>query len=290
MDKEGLLLSIVIPTRNKAPRLHLTLSSLVVQDPGEDWEIIIVNDGSTDHTEQVILAMAPWLPLHTIEGPGNGRAAARNCGARAAAGDILLFLDDDILACPLLVYEHLRRQRYQPALVHGKLRELIGAAKLADPSTGGPGFPRLDVSVIRTDGFSAAGCRLTANALEKAVEMMYEEREAMVTPWLIGVGANLSIHRSLWEAHGGFNEAFGMGWGCEDLEFSFRLHQKNVRLDFAPEAMGVHLTHHNPTRWSDHDKNLLLFRKLHPFPEIDMLVYLLSPDGSPDSYFRALGR
>src|SRR5262249_39235342 len=88
--------SIVIPTRNKAPRLRLPLACLAEQRVGA-FEVVLVDDGSVDGTVEVIADYRDRLPLRVVSGPGAGRAAARNTGAAHARADYLVFLDDDIL-------------------------------------------------------------------------------------------------------------------------------------------------------------------------------------------------
>jgi GT2 family glycosyltransferase len=281
------VISVVIPTRNKASRLHLTLSCLASQWVEDDWEVIVVNDGSTDETGTVLNSMQGIVPLRRINGPQGGRAAARNTGAAVAKGDVLLFLDDDVLTQPSFVDTHNRHHKRIPGLAHGKLRELIGAAKVTDPRLGGPGFPPLSPEMICRQGFSLKGLRVSTNALERAIERMYEQNGPKPVPWLVSVGANLSVSMNVWHSVCGFDETFGTGWGCEDLEFGFRARQMGVALSFLPDAMGIHLTHHNPARWTEHHSNLQHFMALHPLPEVDALALLLSPEGSIDEYFIA---
>lgn len=283
------LVTVIIPTRNKAPRLHLTLACLSAQQVDREWEVVVVNDGSTDATESVIKAMKSDLPLRSIDGPQRGRGAARNAGVAAAVGDVLIFLDDDVLTSPSFVQTHADHQRQAPGLAHGKLRELIGAAKVHDPQHGGPGFPPLHPDRICREGLFPDGMRVSPNALERAIERLYATTAPAIVPWLASVGANLSSSRDAWEVLGGFDESFGTSWGCEDLEFGFRAHQKGVPLAFLPEAFGIHMTHHNPDRWAEHQVNLQRFRELHPVPDVDRLALLLSFDGSAEEYLSAQG-
>ena len=80
--------SVVIRSRDEADRLRLTLTSLARQTVPA--EVVVVNDGSIDHTATVLEEAAGWMPLTVIqhEAP-RGRSEASNAGARAASGDIL---------------------------------------------------------------------------------------------------------------------------------------------------------------------------------------------------------
>ncbi len=61
------------------------------------WEILVVNNGSTDDTESVLYRFARQLPLRKVDEPELGLSRARNAGAFAARGDIVIFTDDDVL-------------------------------------------------------------------------------------------------------------------------------------------------------------------------------------------------
>lgn len=94
-------LSIIIPAYNAETYIESCLVSCSTQDlETSDYEILVVNDGSTDNTEQKVSAMAKMVPnirLKFQENKGNG--AARNTGVSFAKGDYILFLDaDDYLA------------------------------------------------------------------------------------------------------------------------------------------------------------------------------------------------
>jgi glycosyltransferase involved in cell wall biosynthesis len=106
-----MILSVVIPTLDKQALLERTLTALRAQDPGTaDWQIVVVNDGSTDGTADYLAALVRNEPRLEVVSPARnvGRAAARNLGWRRADGRWVLFLDDDILAPPGLLAAHLK--------------------------------------------------------------------------------------------------------------------------------------------------------------------------------------
>jgi glycosyltransferase involved in cell wall biosynthesis len=94
-----LLVSIVLPTRNRADHLQRALESVAAQ-VYERWEVIVADDGSTDHTRDVLGA---WTDprVKVVTSAGSGAPAARNTALTAATGDVVVYLDDDNTLDPL---------------------------------------------------------------------------------------------------------------------------------------------------------------------------------------------
>jgi glycosyltransferase involved in cell wall biosynthesis len=278
-------ISVIIPTRDKAPRLRLTLACLAEQRDAPPTEVVLVDDGSKDNTAQV--ASAAGLPLRVVTGSGAGRATARNLGAARSRAPYLVFLDDDILVSPRFVAAHHAAARGD-RFVHGRLRELVGADRLI------AGLDGVSPAVIRARrqeviaGTAGPLYRRFSNALERAVEGMADGSLPDVAPWLGCVGANVGMPRSAWQATGGFDERFGTRWGCEDLELGLRLHRAGIERHLAADALGIHLTHKRPDRWEQHAQNLELFARLHPIPAVTELPELLAQRGDPRRYVTAV--
>lgn len=87
-------ISAIICTHNRAPYLGAAIDSLLHQD-FDDYEIIVVDNASTDRTREIVDARQPHPRLRYIYEAHLGLSVARNTGARAAHGDILAYLDDD---------------------------------------------------------------------------------------------------------------------------------------------------------------------------------------------------
>lgn len=96
-------ISAVICTRNRLPYLRKALDSLNVQTLSRSqYEIVVVDNGSSDATAAYVLAQArEWPGLQYVSEPRVGLSAARNTGCRASSGRYLAFLDDDGIATPL---------------------------------------------------------------------------------------------------------------------------------------------------------------------------------------------
>jgi glycosyltransferase involved in cell wall biosynthesis len=102
--------SIVIPAFNESARIPATLKSVIacIREKGWDAEVIVVNDGSTDSTAQLVLDIAREAPeLRLLENPGNrGKGYAVRNGILHALGDIVMFTDSD-LSAPIVEAERL---------------------------------------------------------------------------------------------------------------------------------------------------------------------------------------
>ena len=104
-------LSIIVPTNQRRELVSEAVLALGEIHYAGQMEIIVVVDGSTDGTAAALRQVRCSRSLRVIEQQNLGAAAARNRGAAAATGDILLFLDDDMIADPGLAEEHVRLHR-----------------------------------------------------------------------------------------------------------------------------------------------------------------------------------
>lgn len=96
------MISVIVPTRNRAALLASALASVVKQDIAPDgFEVLVIDNGSTDDTQHVIARYKSQLDnLETIYAPEPGLHTGRHAGMSAAKGDVLVFADDDIEALP----------------------------------------------------------------------------------------------------------------------------------------------------------------------------------------------
>ena len=91
------VVSVVVPTRDRAGYLDVTLASLADQDFAEPYEVIVVDDGSRDSTPEVVARHGARSLVHD---PPRGPNAARNEGVRVAEADLIALVDDDVFAPP----------------------------------------------------------------------------------------------------------------------------------------------------------------------------------------------
>jgi glycosyltransferase involved in cell wall biosynthesis len=117
MDVNSPLVSVVIPTYNRASFLRRAIESVLSQDyPGK--EVVVVDDASTDETEKEI---APWArdqgAVWVRHESNRGESAARNTGIRASRGAYLVFLDSDDYFLPGRLSSHVAMLDRRPDLV-----------------------------------------------------------------------------------------------------------------------------------------------------------------------------
>jgi glycosyltransferase involved in cell wall biosynthesis len=98
LTDQPLDLSVILSTHNQAALLEETLAHLAVQQVGAlQWELIVIDNGSTDRTPDLLRASAARLPLVALQEPVRGKNRAMNRALSVARGELLLFTDDDVV-------------------------------------------------------------------------------------------------------------------------------------------------------------------------------------------------
>jgi glycosyltransferase involved in cell wall biosynthesis len=196
------LVSVIVPVRNDAVVLEAQLECLETQRYEGDWEVIIVDNGSSDGSGALARSWAERLPRQTVVDTSAGRGAshARNAGAAAAHGDFLAFCDADDEVSP------------------GWLAAIAGAAR--------------DYDIV--------GGWIDRDALNPGVEREWRPWHDAKDHLPVALGfrpyvlaGNCGIWRHALERIGSWNEAYQ---ACTDVELSWRAQRAGYRLGFAPEA------------------------------------------------------
>ena len=110
-SRKTISVSVIMPTYNRASMTEAAVRSALDQTQPPD-EVIVIDDGSTDHTPEVLAAFGP--PVRVIRQNNRGRSAARNVGIQAATTDAVLFLDSDDLLLPHCIEQYARTLEEQP--------------------------------------------------------------------------------------------------------------------------------------------------------------------------------
>jgi len=217
-----LRVSVVIPTYNGSHHLARLLKCFRESGSADIIEIFICDDGSTEDLFKAVLHQYPDLPIVHLrqERSGECAAKARNMGIMASRGDVILFLDQDVVFSQGFLESHLHRHRQtkRAQLVFGFRQRLPIASESY-------------VSAHLQVGFADDHRRgvLGANA---------ERMSECETPWYYVYSCNCSISTSLGRFL--FDESF-VGWGNEDLEYAYRLGRSGFELVCAPEASVIHI-------------------------------------------------
>ena len=217
------MISVVVPTFRRPAVLQRTLAALLAVEEGSGpFEVIVVDDGSGDETPRVVEATAD-ARLRFFTQPNRGVAAARNLGVRHAAGDLIVFIDDDIVVPPSFLRAHLETHRRFPgALINGRwdfepeLHEALQSTAF--------GRFRLEVEDWVKDGIGM-----------RPLDDGFLEPEAVTA-------CNLSLSREAFDRVGGFSEDFPFA-GAEDQEFSVRARRAGLRFVFDPRLRVWHNDH-----------------------------------------------
>ena len=211
-------LTVIIPTKNRAAKLAATLECLCRQAlDAQHFEIVVVDNGSSDQTEEALGKFVNRFPFwKVVREPTPGAAAARNRGFEVSSGEIILFLDDDILADPWLLEEHLKFHDQFAGVA------VLGTIRYQWDTQNGKISPLVQLFIEHPEFLQS-----------------FDFRDPTNVPFLHFYTGNLSIPRSLFARVGGFDESFSF-YGFEDIDFGYRLTQLGHRIVHNPRASAVH--------------------------------------------------
>jgi glycosyltransferase involved in cell wall biosynthesis len=211
------LISIIVCTRNRAEKLKHVLHAIQALDipAGADYEVIVVDNGSTDETAAVCAGSEASFHgrLHRIFLPNPGKSRAGNVGFASARGSIIAFLDDDVLP----------RRDWLGVVWHEfsadpDLGAISGRVELANAAD-------LPIAIRRQDE------RMEFRSLDDAFHLF--------------IGCNLAVRRTLIERSGLFDPNLGPGsrFGvAEDADFFYRAWRAGGKLVYVP-SLFVHHDH-----------------------------------------------
>ena len=243
--------SVVIPTYNRKPILEKCLKALEHQvfDQSQiaGYEVVVVDDGSTDETVEWLDSTAEFSHVRLFEQDHKGAAAARNLGVEKATGDTIIFIDSDLVVTEVFLQSHAEKLlEGARSLGHDRLftyGRVINTCNFDDPTS--EPFKVTDYS----QAFFATG------------------NVAIARTWLIQAGL--------------FDTQFQL-YGWEDLELGVRLKNLGLQLIKCPDAVGYHW--HPPFSLSQIPKLIdqeiqrgkmgVLFYQKHPTWNVRLMIQM----------------
>jgi cellulose synthase/poly-beta-1,6-N-acetylglucosamine synthase-like glycosyltransferase len=204
--------SVVVPTYNRHHVLGQTLQSVLAQRAADLIEVVVIDQTRSKPPEALtkLIATNPTIRYISVERPNAN--AARNRGAAEAKGDLLIYIDDDVLLPPGFIDAHVNRL-------------------LSDPSIGaltGPTVKSL-ASPVRMEDFRQ----------EFEIDTWSAKDQFGYTSWF--PGCNFSIRRAALDEAGGFDETFGRFSYCDDVDIAVRVREAGYRIAFDNRAWLAHL-------------------------------------------------
>ena len=200
------MLTVIIPAYNAENVISEQLEALKAQCYEGDWEIIVVNNGSTDNTVDIVAGYQQTMPnlklAHALGKQSKGYATNR--GVQNACGDAFVFCDADDVAAP------------------NWIKAMAEALQTHDVVAGA-----LEDRVLNQ--YSVWRPPQTENQIQKSLKKNHLD----FLPFALG--CNLAISRDAFESVGGFVEC--ENFVCEDVDLSWRLQIQGYTIHYAPEAI-----------------------------------------------------
>lgn len=221
MSNNILRVSVIIPTYNRATLVGRAINS-VLQQSYSNLEVIVVDDGSSDNTRDIVLKAFSDKRIRYFWQPNRGVSAARNKGIKEAKGDVICFLDSDDLWKPNKLEKQINFLTSHPQinLVFCDLEQRYGNRPLKTFVQSSKAFSRL-IRQYQRNGGAIVIPRLEAyKALLKALAIHVD---------------TIAIRKAEISAAGGFDTSF---LSCEDWEFILRLAERND-IGYLNEALAI---------------------------------------------------
>jgi glycosyltransferase involved in cell wall biosynthesis len=215
-------ISAIICTHNRDNYLGAAIDSLLAQDFAAEYEVVVVDNGSSDRTSEVVKQRLGNPRLKYVFEPILGLSVARNTGAKVANGEILAYLDDDAVASDRWLQILFSAYQNNP-----KLAIAGGKVTLLWPQD------------IQPPKWLSAGLAGNLGAYDLGDSIVYIDQ-----PGLTPRGLNYSIRRNFLEEIGGFDPNLGrVGKNLlsnEELQMTELALQKGWQVAYLPDALAAH--------------------------------------------------
>ena len=291
--------SIIIPSYNSMERLYYNLISLNEQNyPFDKFEVIVINNGSTDYTSEMLKHFRANYPLEVISIPKNkGISHGRNQGISKAKGRILIFHDSDMIATKDFVRGHIEAHTENNLVVCGlfwkriysyyyrsfdsnqqemlqKIWKLKPASfyKMKDKTSL---LSKKEIMENRFLNYTFDLDNLIVNSLKEKMNIYKEELTEYVFPWRFFLTNNSSVARKKVLEIGMFDEN-NQNWGFEDIDLAYRLYENDCKFKMKQDIVNVHQEHPFKYSLAQYSKSLdYMFEKYNKIENLDMLLILL---------------
>ncbi len=214
-------ISVVTPTYNRLDRLQQVVKGFEAQTyPLENFEVIIVSDGSSDGTNEYLTSLKTSINLKFILQQNRGVASARNVGVDQATGEFVLFVDDDVVPAADLIFEHMRLHEDQDDVV-------VLGPMLTPPDFDMRAWVQWEQAML----------------MKQYDDMLAGRWQPTARQFYTG---NTSLARSFLLQTGGFDPEIRR---AEDVELAYRLAELGVVFLFNMEAVGYHYAERSFSSW-----------------------------------------
>lgn len=300
----GKKVSIIIPSYNRYPLNLYSLQALANQsiDP-KKFEVIFIDDASTDKTSQLANYCPPFTFRYLRNDRNLGVARSRNKGIQHTTGEIVLFLDAEMIVGPDYINNHIKHHKKNkkavviggtvgiksytcayPDFKRGQIKDIKKLAKMNPSLSKKLGsltneisstirnlkepFPIIDEREIKDlsllDKYSLFNKYKHINTM---VTRLGDKFKKSPISWMACLG-NLSVNADFLREVGGFDEDF-TEWGCEDVELGYRLFQHGAMFIVDSEIKRYHQEHpESPMKKEEWKKNQNLFQTKHPVIDV----------------------
>ena len=273
--------SVLVPTSNRRDNLALALRSLELQRTPQTFDVVVVDDGSTDGTRELVEAqfgssrtLIRWVRTGPVP---RGLSCARNVGVRNRhpAAEVVVTVDADVVLEPGALDRLWRAARSYPdaasfGVVHWLADEARGAVHDAlDDGDLTPLRALVPAGPLARVGGTIVGAEPRPRSLFRPVE----EARPVELDSAYGLNTFCAIPVAVLESVGGWDENM-VGYGYEDIEFAARLASAGVQALYVADAVGFHVWH--PKEWRR--------AALEAERNLDYVLRRLGPEAITDAY------
>jgi glycosyltransferase involved in cell wall biosynthesis len=295
--------SVIIPSYNACERLYYNLISLNLQDCDKCmFEVIVVDNGSTDDTQEMLSVLDSNLDLKIIKLEDNqGRSKARNNGILKASGDIIIFSDSDMISDNTFIAQHIFEHKEANTVVCGtnwdkiytyyykgfkgrieknfleqqrKTQRQINIKDLYDKQC----LIQVDCIVNGSYKDYVFTQSIYEQSYKKTLDIYGSDMKGFNFPWSFFITNNCSVSKQNIIKAGMFDEKYE-GWGCEDLDLGYRLYKNECRF-IKRDIRSVH-QEHPVISIEDGIRNIHMFT--NKYDSLEVLLFYFARNSSIDN-------